>query len=140
MVGPTAEMSCKSCTIFLTSQDAATDPGSIGKVTIDPRAKVKLTAPEQGPNAGILIYQDRHAALDRDGFENIIAGNSFSELKGLLYFPSETMRIDARNNPDVRCARFLGRRLVFEGRVIVAKDCDANGVMRFKGTEVRLVG
>lgn len=140
IVGPTAELSCKACTIFLTSEDPAGDPGSIGKVRIDHRAKVKLAAPTQGPNAGILIYQDRHAGGDRDGVENIIGGNSFSELKGLVYLPAETLRIDAENNPDVQCARFIGRRLIFQGRVIIASGCSSANIMNFRGTEVKLVG
>ena len=140
VVGPTAELSCKSCTIFLTSEDPAGDPGSIGKVQIDHHAKVKLAAPTQGPNAGILIYQDRHAGGDFDGVENVIGGNSFSELKGLVYLPAEVLRIDAENNPDIQCARFVGKRLIFQGRVIIASGCSSANIMNFKGTEVKLVG
>jgi len=139
-VGPTGEVTCKSCTIFLTSQDAATDPGSIGKLRIDPHAKVKMSAPKDGPNAGILVYQDRHAAGDHNGFENVVGGNSFSELEGLLYFPSEALRIDAELGPELRCARFVGRRLIIQGRVLIAKDCADSGIVNFAGTEVRLVG
>ena len=138
-VGPTGEVTCKKCTIFLTSQDAATDPGSIGKVKIHPHAKVKMSAPKDGPNAGILMYQDRHAAGNGDGLESIIGGNGFSQLEGLLYFPSDTLRIDASRGPDLRCARFLGRRLILQGQVFVAKDCANSGVVNFAGTEVRLV-
>lgn len=140
VVGPTAELSCKSCTIFLTSEDPAGDPGSIGKVRIDHHAKVQLAAPTQGPNAGILLYQDRHAADDHDRTENIVGGNSFSELKGLVYLPAETLRIDAENNPDVQCARFVGKRLIFQGRVIIASGCSGANIMNFRGTEVKLIG
>lgn len=140
IVGPIGEVSCKACTIFLTSEVAATDPGSIGKVQIDRHAKVQLSAPTQGPNSGLLIYQDRHAAGDKDRGDNVIAGSSFSKLNGLVYVPSETLRIDADNAPDIRCARFIGRRLVFKGRVMIAKGCSASNVMNFRGTEVRLVG
>jgi Flp pilus assembly protein TadG len=140
IVGPTAELSCKACTIFLTSEDPAGNPGSIGKVQIDHHAKVKLAAPTQGPNAGILIYQDRHADGDYDSVENVIGGNSFSELKGLVYLPAEILRIDAVNNPDVQCARFIGKRLIFQGRVIIASGCSSANIMNFKGTEVKLVG
>ncbi len=140
LIGPTAEVSCRACTIFLTSETAATDPWSIGKVQIDRHAKVQLSAPTQGPNSGLFIYQDRHAAGDKDRGENVIAGSSFSKLNGLVYVPSETLRIDADNAPDIRCARFIGRRLVFKGRVMIAKSCSASNVMNFRGTEVRLVG
>jgi hypothetical protein len=139
-VGPVGEVTCKSCTFFLTSQDAATDPGSIGKLRIDPHSKVKLSAPRDGPNAGILIYQDRRAAADQDGLENIVGGSSSSELEGLIYFPSETLRIDAELGPKLECVRFIGRRLIIEGRVLITKDCASNGIVNFAGTEVRLVG
>jgi hypothetical protein len=140
LVGPTAELSCKSCTIFLTSDDPISDPGSIGKVKMDHHANVKLAAPTQGPNAGILIYQDRHAGNDRDGAENIIGGNSFSQLKGLVYLPAETVRIDGENSPDIQCARFVGRRLIFQGHVVIADGCSSANIMNFRGTEVKLVG
>jgi hypothetical protein len=140
LVGSTAEVTCKACTIFLTSDSAATDPGSIGKVQFHHHAKVQLSAPTQGPNSGILIYQDRHASGDKDRGDNIIAGSSFSKLEGLIYFPSETLRVDAQMAPDIQCARFIGRRLVFEGRVLIAKSCSASKVMNFRGTDVRLVG
>ena len=140
VIGPAAEVTCKSCTIFLTSEQAATDPWSVGKVQIDGRAKVKLAAPVQGPNAGLLIFQDRRSAGAHDETENIIAGNSFSEFKGVIYIPSETLRVDGSFNPDVKCGRFIGRRLVFKGRVLVSKGCANSSIMNFRGTEVRLVG
>lgn len=140
VIGPTAEVTCRACTIFLTSEQAATDPWSIGKVQIENTAKVKLAAPTQGPNAGLLIFQDRRAAGAHDGIENIISGNSFSELKGLIYFPSETLRVDADRTPDLQCGRFIGRRLIIQGRVLISKGCSDSKVMNFKGTEVRLIG
>lgn len=140
VIGPTAEVTCKACTIFLTSEQAAADPWSVGKVQIDAHAKVKLAAPVQGPNAGLLIFQDRRSAGAHDATENIIGGNSFSELKGLVYIPSETLRVDGTFNPDVKCGRFIGKRLIFKGRVIIAKGCSDANIMNFKGTEVRLIG
>ena len=139
-VGPTGELSCKACTIFITSEDPTGSPGSIGKVQIDHHAKVQLAAPTQGPNAGILIYQDRHAANAQDRGENIIGGNSFSKFNGLIYIPAETLRVDGEFTPDVRCARFIGRRLIFKGRLLISEGCSSDSVMNFKGTEVRLIG
>lgn len=140
VIGSNAEVTCRACTIFLTSEQAATDPWSVGKVQIDGTAKVKLAAPTEGPNAGILIFQDRRSAGAHDEIENVISGNSFSELKGLVYFPSETLRIDADRTPDLQCGRFIGRRLIIQGRVLISKGCSDSNVMNFKGTEVRLVG
>ena len=140
LIGPAAEVSCRACTIFLTSEQAATDPWSIGKVQIDSHAKVKLAAPTQGPNAGILIFQDRRSKGAHNEIENIIGGNGFSELKGLIYFPSEILRVDGDRTPDLRCARFVGKRLILNGRVLISKGCSGSNVMNFLGTEVRLIG
>jgi hypothetical protein len=139
LIGPAAEVYCRACTIFLTSEQAATDPWSIGKVQIDNHAKVKLAAPTQGPNAGILIFQDRRSKGAHSQIENIIGGNGFSELKGLIYFPSETLRVDGERAPDLQCARFIGKRLILNGRVLISKGCSSSNVMNFLGTEVRLI-
>ena len=139
LVGETAEVTCKACTIFLTSEQAGADPWSIGKVQIDSTAKVKMSAPTQGPNAGLLFFQDRRAAGTYDDIDNIIGGNSFSELKGLIYIPSQVVRIEGDRTPDLQCARFIGRKLIVQGRVMIAKGCSGSSVMNFKGTEVRLV-
>jgi hypothetical protein len=139
VVGPQGQVTCDACTIFLTSETAATDGGSIGKVNISSDASVKMSATREGPNAGILIYQDRHAARDIPGQENRIAGNSFSELNGLLYFPSETIYLDGRMNPDLGCARMVARRLVFDGRVYIAKNCSGLDRVTFAATEVKLI-
>lgn len=140
LVGETGNLSCNGCTIFLTSQDAAVDPGSVGKVRIHERATVKLSAPKHGPSEGILIYQDRRAGSDIAGLENRIGGSSFSKFEGLIYFPSDTVRIDARNAPDLECARLIGKRLIIDGRLLIAKGCNASGKMNFAGSEVRLIG
>ena len=140
IVGPQAHIECDACTIFLTSETAATDAGSIGKVKISSDATVKLNATREGPNSGILFYQDRHAARDLPGDENRIGGNSFSSLKGLLYFPSETLYLDGNMSPDLQCTRLLAKRLVFAGRVYISKKCDNLGRMTFAASEVRLIG
>ena len=140
IVGSQGRVSCNACTIFLTSDTAAMDGGSIGKVKIASNATVKLHSTREGPNAGILFYQDRHAARDLPGNENRIGGNNFSELEGLIYFPSETVYVDANMNPDVQCTRFLAKRIVFAGRVYISNSCDGLDKMTFAATEVRLIG
>jgi Flp pilus assembly protein TadG len=139
VVGPQGHIECDACTIFLTSDTAATDPGSIGKVVISSDATVKMSATREGPNAGILFYQDRHAAHDLPGDENRIGGSSFSKLNGLLYFPSETLYLDGNMNADLQCTRMLAKRLVFAGRVYISRKCDGLDKMIFEGTEVRLL-
>jgi Flp pilus assembly protein TadG len=139
VVGPHGHVECDACTIFLTSETAATDGSSIGKVKISSEATVKMNATREGPNAGILFYQDRNAARDLPGDENRVGGSSFSHLNGLLYFPSDTLYLDANMGPDLQCTRMLAKRIVFAGRVYISKKCDGLGRMTFSASEVRLV-
>src|SRR5258708_32565833 len=88
VVGPQGHVSCDACTIFLTSETAATDGGSIGKVVISSDATVKMNATREGPNAGILFYQDRHASRALPGDENRIGGIRFAKANVVPYFPS----------------------------------------------------
>jgi hypothetical protein len=139
IVGPHGHVSCDACTIFLTSESAATDAGSIGKVDISSDATVQMSATREGPNAGILFYQDRHAATDLPGNENRLGGSSFSKLSGLIYFPSQTVYVDGNMRPDIQCTRFIARRLVFAGQVYIGESCDGLDKVTFAVTEVRLV-
>ena len=139
VVGPHGHVECDACTIFLTSDTAATEPNSIGKVKISSDATVKMSATREGPDAGILFYQDRHAATDLPGDENRLGGSSFSKLSGLIYFPSQTVYIDGNMRPDVQCTRFIARRLVFAGHVYIAENCDGLDKVTFAATEVRLI-
>ena len=139
VVGPHGHVECDACTIFLTSDTAATEPNSIGKVKISSDATVKMSATREGPDAGILFYQDRHAATDLPGDENRLGGSSFSKLSGLIYFPSQTVYVDGNMRPDVQCTRFIARRLVFAGHVYIAENCDGLDKVTFAATEVRLI-
>ena len=78
--------------------------------------------------------------FERNRLALIVSGNGFSKLEGLIYFPSETLRVDATHSPDIQCSRLIGRRLILQGRVLIAKGCSDSNVMNFRGTEVRLVG
>jgi len=138
IVGPTGNLSCDACTIFLTSDDPDGQPGSIGSVKIDQNATVNLSAPSQGPDAGIAIYQDRHA--DSRGSENVIGGSSSSKIAGLVYTPSETLHVDGTWRPDVSCARFIGRRLILEGHIYIASSCPGGQRVNFRGADVKLIG
>lgn len=139
IVGPMGNVSCKGCTIILTSQDAGTDPGSIGKVQIDPKGTVKLSAPAGGADPGLLLYQDPRAGREVLGQESRIGGSGFSKLDGIIYMPSQAIRVDGRGGVDLRCSRMMGRALIIEGRVVIGKDCLGIDQMKIAGTEIRLV-
>ena len=140
MFGPKAEVTCDGCTVFLTSQDADSSPTSIGRARLDPAANVQMTAPSDGPYSGLLMVQDRRAAPDEKGEENIIAGNANSKLDGIIYFPSQTLRLDGSASPDMKCARLIGRKLILQGHILITQGCTADkGKLKLSGAEVRLV-
>jgi hypothetical protein len=58
----------------------------------------------------------------------------------MIYFPSQTVYVDATMSPEMQCTRFIARRLVFAGRVYIGKGCDGMDKMTFAATEVRLIG
>jgi len=140
IVGPMGHVSCKGCTFILTSRDAASNPGSVGKVRIDPKANVKLTAPADGPDPGLLFYQDPRAGREILGQESRIGGDGFSTIEGVIYMPAQTIRVDGQGGVNLSCSRLLGRALIIEGRVVIGKDCLGVDQMKIAGTEVRLVG
>jgi Flp pilus assembly protein TadG len=138
--GPKADVSCEGCTFFLTSQDANVSPGSIGKAKVDPSASLNLSAPQDGTYAGLLMFQDRRAGPEAKGDENVVGANSQSKLDGILYFPAQSLRVDASAAPNLKCARLIGRKLVLGGRLMIGRGCSAdNAKINLSAAEVRLV-
>jgi hypothetical protein len=141
LIGPNASLTCDGCSIFLTTDDPGEDNRSVGRVKIEPGAAVDLTAPRDGDYAGVLMYQDRRASQDDSEQESSIAASNGSKLNGILYFPSRPLTVTGDGSKAFECARLLGRRLVFEGRVIIGRACSTDtGKIVLTGAEVRLVG
>lgn len=111
MTSSGASLSCNGCTIILTSSTAATNPGSIGTVSIS-GSRLNLTALTSGTYNGIALYQDRRA---QDAANNIINGNSGSLVTGTLYFPSQELTFNGGGNTAAICTQFVTRRIIFNG-------------------------
>lgn len=140
IVGPKADVTCNGCSIFLTSDDSSDEDGSIGRAQIDKAASVKLSAPTSGPYAGVLLYQDRRAAPEAADQINLIAGGPMSKLEGAVYFPSQSVKVTGNGSASFNCARIIGRHLIFDGEIFIAKSCSTDtGGITLKGSEVRLV-
>ena len=140
LIGPSASITCDGCSFFLTSDGEGGDDHSIGRVKIDPGASVDLTAPRDGDYAGVLMYQDRRASEDDKDQESSIAASASSHLNGILYFPSRPLTVTGDGSKTFGCARLIGRRLMFEGHVILSRGCSTDeGKIILSGAEVRLV-
>jgi Flp pilus assembly protein TadG len=106
-----ASLTCAGCTIILTSSTAATNPSSIGKISVS-GGRLSLTAPTSGTYDGIALYQDRRAL---DTANNIINGNAGSTVTGTLYLPSQELTYDGGGNTAAICTQFVTRRIIFSG-------------------------
>lgn len=125
-------------TIILT----ATDPASIGQVTIDGGASVNLSAPTSGPFAGVLLYQDRDAADSDPDLPNMISGNSGSTLEGAIYLPRQEVEFTGSSGMNTNCLQIVSRRVTFTGSNNISNKCEGTGLEddEIVGTQIRLVG
>jgi Flp pilus assembly protein TadG len=112
MTSTGASLSCNGCTIILTSSTAATNPSSIGTISVS-GGQLNLSPSTTVPYKGIALYQDRRA-LDSAG-NNIINGNSGSIIQGVLYFPSQQLTYNGDGTTSALCTQFVTRRIIFSG-------------------------
>lgn len=125
-------------TIVLTSTNP-TNSSTIAGLQINGNAKVNLTAPTSGPFAGVLIYQDRRAALLSDTIQ--LNGNNSSRLQGAVYVPRNTIMLNGNTSLNTNCLQLVGYRLTFTGNSTITNVCPAGSSSgAFKGNIVRLLG
>jgi Flp pilus assembly protein TadG len=136
MTNTGAKLSCTGCTIILTSSTAATDPSSIGSVSLE-GGELSIVSPTTGTYKGISIYQDRRAAADN---ANKINGNSSSKLEGALYFPRGDLTYNGTSGQNTACLQLVVKRVQFTGNSAITNTCTGEGGGgSFEGKRVRLV-
>lgn len=113
MTSTGSSLTCDGCTIILTSSNAASNPGSIGSLSVS-GGTLKLKAPTTGTYAGIVLYQDRRAP-DSSSANNNINGNSGSYVKGTVYFPGQELTYNGNGTTEAICTQFVSRRIIFTG-------------------------
>ena len=59
------------------------------------RSRISLTAPKDGPMAGILFFGDRHASSTQ---EYIVTSDNARVLLGTIYIPRGILKIDANTS------------------------------------------
>jgi Flp pilus assembly protein TadG len=133
-----ANVTCSGCTIVLTSRTAATNPSSIGNVTINGGATLNMSASTSGTYAGILMYQDRRAPLCTNC--NKLNGNSSSFFQGAFYFPTQEAQFNGTTGMTTNCIQLVARRVTFTGNSGITNSCPSgSGASSFEGRSVRLV-
>jgi Flp pilus assembly protein TadG len=137
-VGSQATVTGTNVTIVLTSNNAATNAGSVATLDINGGATVRLSAQTSGTYAGILFYQDRRAA---DSGTNSVNGNSSSSFQGAIYMAGQEVGFSGTTGMSTNCLQLVARRVVFSGNSTINNSCPAgSGASSFIGTRVRLVG
>lgn len=138
MTNTGAGLTCHACTFILTSSTAATNPSSIGTLSLQ-GGKVDVTAPDSGTYSGIAFYQDRRAPQCLTNC-NLMNGNSSSVLQGALYFPSQQLTFLGTTGMNTNCLQLVALTLTFSGSSAISNTCPSgSGSHSFAGRKVRLV-
>ena len=140
-LGSNANISCSGCTIILSNSDATSD--DIGRVTMNAQAKSNMSAPNAGPYAGLLFYQDRRA-VSTNSNANTINGTSDSTFGGAMYFPSTHLNINGNAGLTFTCAQFVSWTVEFSGNSGITNSInttcdDGTDARAILGRHVRLV-
>lgn len=124
-------------TIILTSSNPG-NSSTIAGMHINGGATINLTAPTSGTYAGVLIYQDRRAAVMGDRVH--LNGNSSSRLQGAVYVPRNEILMNGTTNMNTNCLQLIGYRLTFTGNSRINNVCPAmSNAGAFRGNIVRLL-
>jgi Flp pilus assembly protein TadG len=141
-----ATVNCSGCTFVLSSRTAATNPNSIGSVSMNGSATLNLSAPGTSATApasnyeGLIFYQDRRATSCTGSNCNLINGNSSSFLQGGLYFPNQSLQFSGTAGMNTNCLQLVALTLTYTGNSSISNSCPADsGASAFAGKLVRLV-
>jgi len=136
MTNSNASLTCHGCTFILTSSSADTNAGSIGSLNLA-GGKLDISAPDTGPYAGLMFYQDRRASSGSD----TINGNASSILQGAAYFPNQQLSFTGTAGMTTDCLQLVALTLSFNGNSSISNACPVgSGSHSFSGHKVRLVG
>lgn len=135
--GSQVKVTGNGVTFVLTSRNATGNPGSVAGIDTSGDAQINLTAPTEGPYAGLIIFQDRRA-LNQDPKIN---GGAGSVIDGAIYMPRQSLTFNGGAGVDVRCMRLVTLRVKFTGTADITNNCPTTRPNRgFDGWTVRLVG
>ena len=140
MTNTSASLTCHDCVFILTSSSAATNPGSIGTVSLQ-GGKLDITNRTVDPYKGLMFYQDRRAqTCTSSNCQNLINGNSSSSLQGSAYFPSQKLTFNGTAGMTTNCLQLVARDVSYSGNMNISNTCSStSGAHDFTGKRVRLV-
>ena len=133
-IGSQAVVNAPGVVFILTT--TSTDYSTVATVNMNGGATMNVTAPTTGTYAGIMIYQDRRAAL---GPNNYISGNSSSLFEGAVYMPSQAVQFTGNSGMNTQCLQLVARQVTFTGSNTISNVCPASGSHSISGIQIRLV-
>lgn len=119
-------------TIILTS----TTGGNYATLDVRGGATLTLTAPIDGPTAGLSFFQDRRAPGTG---VHLLNGGSTQSIQGAIYFPSQTVRYTGGATSSGGCTQILASKVEFYGSSRVGVNCAGTGVKPIGGRRPTLV-
>ncbi|MCA0911374.1 pilus assembly protein TadG-related protein [Qipengyuania gaetbuli] len=124
-------------TLVFTNTDSPFNPNKVGTFTGNGTADIRLSAPDTGPYAGIIIHQDSRTPA---GTTMFITGDNGSIFDGSIYAPSNTVGFSGNSGMNTDCLQIVSRYITFTGNTTVVNRCRAGrGVASFFGdTVIRL--
>jgi Putative Flp pilus-assembly TadE/G-like len=100
------------------------DSGQGDSISISADSVVDLSAPWDGPNPGVLFYQDRDSP---DNIAHSITGGANMNLEGILYFPNATLKFAGGTTIDPVTTLIIADTIEFSGHTEVG-DFDGSSI------------
>jgi hypothetical protein len=127
-----ASLNCTGCTIILTNFSNRANTGNI-RLT---GGTVNISAPTEGPYAGVVLYQDREATDDNKRGTNHVNGNNESGVQGVIYMPGRSLLYNGGGGvAQNKCMQMIARRVDFTGnsKIKMGSLCGAAGMKGHSG-------
>lgn len=119
-------------TIVLTSSTGS----QYGEVSFSGGAVVQISAPSDGPTAGIAFFQDRDAPSSGS---NEFTGGDTQVINGAVYFPSQEIRYSGGATLANECTQLIARTIRFSGGATLRPNCAGYGTLPISSAPARLV-
>ena len=105
-------------------------------VSINGGATINLTAPTDGPTAGIVFFGDRKAPA---GTVFKFEGGATQVFGGALYLPKGDVSFAGGSDTTTGCTKLIGNTIKFTGDTNFALDCSGLGTKAIGTTVARLL-
>lgn len=123
-------------TLVFTNTGSPFDSSKIGTFDAMGTSNVRITAPDTGDYAGILMHQDSRTLLSNNN-RLFVTGDSNSQFEGTIYSPSNQVSFSGNSSMTTDCLQIVAQYITFTGNTTVSNTCEpGRGVVSFSGDQV----